>query len=278
MPISMKPILYSLLFIAALQQSNPNPSASPNSFTYISGGSATTTTINPNPSLSSTPAPPPPASPTPPTPATNTPSSSSATIAPSPSGSSTSPNDPIPPNSFTQSNLLKNDALTTNPTSTPNLNAGYYDYNTATTAFTAYSQIGGGCNGQNSLSYVAFRQYATSFYMTPNMYFISLLQNSSPNPQQLFTAIQNIDCTWSFRTSTGLYLSLNTAFSYLTLSTSLSIGERFYLERKQDWIYVESANSYRYFLTATNGIVLVNMNQASRFVMEIWPNLNVGWN
>jgi hypothetical protein len=120
--------------------------------------------------------------------------------------------------------VLKNGALTTNPTASPYLNTGYYDYTTANTAFTAVSHLGGHCNGQNIISFVAFRQYSTQFYMTPNLYFLSLLLNSSPNQQQLFTAIQNIDCTWSFKTSDGMYLSLNTAFSYLTLSATLSVG------------------------------------------------------
>jgi hypothetical protein len=176
------------------------------------------------------------------------------------------------------SNILKNDILTTNPTASPTLNTGYYDYNTANTAFSALSQMGRRCPGQSTLSYIAFRQYSTQFYLTPNLYFLSLLQNTSPSQQQLFTGIQNIDCTWSFKTNDGFYLSLNTAFTYLTLSSSLSLGERFYLERKQDWLYVESANSYRYFWTVTNGIVLTNMNSASRFVMEVWPAINVGWN
>jgi hypothetical protein len=174
--------------------------------------------------------------------------------------------------------VLKNDILTTNPTATPSQNIGYFDYTTANTAFSAVSQISRRCNGQNIITYVAFRQYSTQYYLTPNLYFLSLLQSASPAPQQLFTAYQNIDCTWSFKTSDGFYLSLNTAFSYLTLSSILSAGERFYLERKQDWIYIESANSYRYFWTVTNGIVLINLNSASRFVMEMWPNLEAGWN
>jgi hypothetical protein len=73
-------------------------------------------------------------------------------------------------------------------------------------------------------------------------------------------------------------VSLNTAFSYLTLNSQLSVGERFYMERSKDWIYVESANSYRYFWTASNGIALYAMNSAARFVMEVWPMLSVGWN
>jgi len=64
----------------------------------------------------------------------------------------------------------------------------------------------------------------------------------------------------------------------LSLSSNLGAGERFYMERNQDWIYIESANSYRSFWTVSNGIAIYGMNQAARFVMEVWPTLTVGWN
>jgi len=273
MTLSIKSIFISLLIATAVSQIGPNLQAT-NTFTYLPG-------VDSTPSLVSVPKVQPGGS----TRTTNsapsiTTASSNSLSSTSSSGTNTPSNnaDPIAPNPSTLSNILKKDLSTTNPTATPNLNTGFYEYNTANTAFSAVSQISNRCNGQTTITYVAFRQYSTQFYMTPNLYFLSLIQNTSPNQQQLFTAIQNIDCTWSFKTNDGLYLSLNTAFSYLTLSSTLSVGERFYLERKQDWIYIESANSYRYFWTATNGIVLVTMNFASRFIMEVWPNLNAGWN
>lgn len=138
---------------------------------------------------------------------------------------------------------------------------------------------GGCCDSCNVLKGVSFRQYGTKFYLTAdNSYYLSLKRGESPSPAQLFTARQNADCTWSFRSADGLYVSLNTAFSYLTLSSQLSVGERFYMERSRDWIYVESASNYRYFWTASNGIALYAMNSAARFVMEVWPMLSVGWN
>lgn len=139
------------------------------------------------------------------------------------------PIDNVSPNPQTLSNSLKSNILTTNPSSSSIFNTGFYNYQTATTAFTSLSQLNGGATCQNSLKYVAFRQHSTQFYLTPNMYFLSLASSNSPNQQQLFTALRNADNTWSFRTVDGLYLSLNTAFSYVTLSNILSVGERFYL-------------------------------------------------
>lgn len=196
-----------------------------------------------------------------------------------PTNPSTAPQtDQIPPNTFTDSSQLQNQPSTTSPQASSILNNGYYNYQAATAAYSSLSQLNKVCNAQNQLKFVAFRQHSTQFYLTPNTYFLSLLQANSPNRNQLFIASQNIDCTWSFQTSDGLYLSVNTAFNYLTLSPSLSSDTRFYLERSSDWLYVESASSYRYFWTASNGILLMNFNQASRFLMEMWPDLYAGWN
>jgi hypothetical protein len=223
MLISIKPIILSLLLTAAFQQLPYTSMYTPSNNSYLSSASTNPSSVNVPSAATAAPSA---------TPTSSSPSSASPVgglavqpVASSPTNlSSSSQTDLISPNQYTFTNLLKNDALTTNPTASPNLNTGYYNYNTATTAFTATSQLGGGCNGQNKISYVAFKQYSTQFYLTPNLYFLTLLQNNSPNQQQLFTAIQNVDCTWSFKTSDGMYVSLNTAFSYLTLSTTLSVG------------------------------------------------------
>ena len=146
--------------------------------------------------------------------------------------------DQIPPNTFTDSSQLQNQPSTTSPQASSIINSGYYNYQAATTAYSSLCQLNKVCNAQNQLKFVAFRQHSTQFYLTPNTYFLSLLQGNSPNRNQLFTASQNIDCTWSFQTSDGLYLSVNTAYNYLTLSPSLSSETRFYLERSSDWLYV----------------------------------------
>lgn len=38
---------------------------------------------------------------------------------------------------------------------------------------------------------------------------------------QFLTAYQNGDCSWSFRTSDGLYISLNPNYNYLMLSEKM---------------------------------------------------------
>lgn len=232
MPISIKSIVLSLLIVIAFQQTSSTGMPSYTTYTYIPGVTtpptwASVPSASPSPATVSIPA-----SSASATPATSPPpiyAGSSSTAPPISSGassnlSSSSLSDTVAPNPSTLSSSLKYDTSTTNPTANPSVNTGYYNYLTATTAFTAAAQLNGGCNGQNKISFVAFRQHSTQFYLTPNLYFLTLLQNTSPSQQQLFTAIQNIDCTWSFKTADGLYISLNTAYSYLTLSSTLSTG------------------------------------------------------
>ena len=54
--------------------------------------------------------------------------------------------------------------------------------------------------------------------------------------------------------------------------------ERFYLERKDSFIYIQSALNYRIYVNVINGIGMFGINRASRFVMEVWPELSAGWN
>jgi hypothetical protein len=234
MQISIKAIFLSFLLLqTAYNQIAPPTNAIPAStkapattLTYMTGNGLSAMINVPNvqqvpstlaPTSTPTPAP----APTAPTTAPDTNASASAPAAPLPS---TAQADQITPNSYTLSNLLQSSSLTTNPPASNMLNTGYYDYQTSTTAFTSLSQLKKVCNGQTQLKFVAFKQYSTQYYVTSNLYFLSLTQNTSPSQQQLFTAIQNIDCTWSFQSGEGLYLSLNTAFSYLVLSQTISSG------------------------------------------------------
>ena len=50
------------------------------------------------------------------------------------------------------------------------------------------------------------------------------------------------------------------------------------MERKEDWIYIQSANSYRMFWIAKNNRGSYGLNQAARWVMELWPAKKNGWN
>lgn len=250
MHISIKTTLLLLLVLPlTLAQINP-PASNPSSatraattVTYMAGvnappavvnvpsaypftsGNKTTTATTPTPSMASF---------VPPTTTSTASNNNRNTVNPA----ADTQTDQIPPNLFTNSNQMQNQPSTTSPQASSILNNGYYNYQAATTAYSSLSQLNKVCNAQNQLKFVAFRQHSTQFYLTPNTYFISLIQSNSPSRAQLFTASQNIDCTWSFQTNDGLYLSVNTAFSYLTLSPSLSSETRFYLERSSDWLYV----------------------------------------
>ena len=123
------------------------------------------------------------------------------------------------------------------------------------------------------------REHNTSLYMTSNHFFISFLKGSDgPLPSQIFTAVQNPDCTWSFKDNKGKYISLDTNQPYIMLVDRLGMKERFYMERKGAWIYLQSALSYRYFVTVGSSLGMFEANRASRFVMEVWPELENGWN
>ena len=50
------------------------------------------------------------------------------------------------------------------------------------------------------------------------------------------------------------------------------------MERKGKYVYIQSAMNYRYYWTSKNGIGMFAVNQASRFVVEVWPILDIGWN
>lgn len=248
MHISFKASLLLLLVLPyALTQIFPPSSVSPatratTTVTYMPGINAPPSVINvpsaypfgsPNSTTTTTTSTPPPQT-VPPT-TTSTASNTNK----NPTGPSVvSQTDQVPPSILTDSAQLQKQPSTTNPQASSIINNGYYNYQAATAAYTSLSQLNKVCNAQNSIKFVAFRQHSTQFYLTPNTYFLSLLQTNSPNRNQLFIATQNIDCTWSFQTSDGLYLSFNSAFSYLTLSPSLSSGTRFYLERNSDWLYV----------------------------------------
>ena len=68
-------------------------------------------------------------------------------------------------------------------------------------------------------------------------------------------------------------MSLDTAQSHIVLVDRLGMKERFYMERKGAWIYIQSALSYRYYLTVGSSLGMFEMNRASRLVMEVWPDL-----
>lgn len=250
MHISIKTTLLLLFLLPfTLTQINP-PTSNPSSatraattVTYMAGINAPPTVVNVpsaypfttgNKTSTTTTAPPSIATFVPPTTTSTTSNNNKNTVNPA----ADTQTDQIPPNTFINSNQMQNQPSTTSPQASGIINSGYYNYQAATTAYSSLSQLNKVCNTQNQLNFVAFRQHSTQFYLTPNTYFISLLQSNSPSRTQLFTASQNIDCTWSFQTSEGLYLSVNTAFNYLSLSPSLSSETRFYLERSSDWLYV----------------------------------------
>ena len=108
--------------------------------------------------------------------------------------------------------------------------------------------------------------------MTSNEYFVSFVKGSTgPSSSQLFIANQNPDCTWSFKSKNGRYISLDTDFTYLVMKNSIGMKERFYMERKDGFIYLQSALNYRNYINVVNGVGLFGINRASRFVMEVWP-------
>jgi hypothetical protein len=70
---------------------------------------------------------------------------------------------------------------------------------------------------------ISFQQSGTNFYLTANQYYISFTQSPTPQPQymQMLTVIQNVDCSWSFKTRDGLYISLNPNYGYLMLNEKI---------------------------------------------------------
>ena len=191
------------------------------------------------------------------------------------SGAGISPGivDEVPPNPATLSSVIQRGLLTTGPSPSLVLNQGYFAYQSANEAYSALIKSQQTtCQGCTVIRYIAFREHNTRNYLTPNGLFLGLV-NGPPGPNQLMTAQQNVDGTWSFKTKDNLYVSHNTAYSYITMAAGIGMGERFYLERKGDWMYVESAFNYRYFWTISHGTVLYELNKASRLVMEVWPDL-----
>ena len=87
-----------------------------------------------------------------------------------------------------------------------------------------------------------------------------------------------MDGSWSFETKSGKYLSVLSDIKYVTLSPSWGSFERFYMERKEDYVYIQSGIIYRNFWTIEGQNVLIEMDRATRWVMEMWPEKAVGWN
>ena len=197
---------------------------------------------------------------------------------PSNGGASSLVIDIVPSNPLTYSDALNS----ANPSQKPSPihNQGLYSYQQANTLFQELRTLRNNClDSASVIKNMALRLHDSTTYMTANQYFISFANgNEGPLQSQLFTAIQNPDCTWSFKSKYGRYVSLNTDLTYLVTVNQIGMKERFYMERKGRFVYVQSALSYRYYINAVNSVGLFEMNRASRFVMEVWPELSAGWN
>ena len=193
-------------------------------------------------------------------------------------GQSTTVIDIVPSNPSTYSDALNAASPSQKPS--PIYNQGLYNYQQANSLFQELRILKNNClDSPSVIKNMALRLHNSTTYMTANQYFISFANSQNgPLQTQLFTAIQNPDCTWSFKSKFGRFVSLNTDLTYLVTVNSIGIKERFYMERKDGYVYVQSAISYRYYINAVNSVGLFEMNRASRFVMEVWPELDAGWN
>lgn len=151
----------------------------------------------------------------------------------------------------------------------PIFNSGYFNYQNANSLFQAFLALNQTCFGtSHNIQNVAFKLHNTTTYLTFNQYYFTFNESTNgPSNLQLFGLSQNIDCTWSIKASDGRYVSMNTQSSYLMLSSTIGMYERFYLERKENFMYIESGLFYRNYWTSINGIGMFGLNQASRFVM-----------
>jgi len=152
-------------------------------------------------------------------------------------------------------------------------------YTLATTFFNSQKYFGDVCSRCKKLEYLSFRQ--GTYYLTAGISGFTFVASSSSGPTnaQLFTAEQQIDGSWAFRSLTqGKYIRASNDGVTVNMQTFVGPWERWYMERHGNHVHVQSAQFENYYWIGS-GLVLRQLNGgASSFIVEHWPSINWLWN
>lgn len=150
-------------------------------------------------------------------------------------------------------------------------------YNLATNFFNSQRYFGDVCNRCKKLDYFAFRM--GNRYLTANAGDLQWNPATSPANTQLFTAEQQIDGTWAFKSLTqGKYIRADSNGNTINWQTFVGPWERWYIERHGSHVHIQSAQ-FQFFYWVNSGPVLRQFRGgASAMIVEHWPAIKWLWN
>ena len=134
------------------------------------------------------------------------------------------------------------------------------------------------CDQCKKLEYIAFK--VGRYYLTAQPNQLRLQLANSPSNNQLFTAEQQVDGTWAFKSLTqNRYI--RAANNGVTINWQSFVGawERWYIERHGDHLHIQSAQFVHHWWIFNNNLVLRQLQGgASPLRIEYWPRLQWLWN
>ena len=158
------------------------------------------------------------------------------------------------------------------------------DYQKANTVWNYLQQLGGGCcNKCNEICGFAIKRLGTNSYLTNRGGWYRFETTSLPSGFRIFTLSQNVDCTWTIIDSNGRYMSANSNYgspwtALIGNKVTRGINERWYLERHNNHIHIQSASWEKYFITRTSSnLARKTLNAALNLEIEFYPCDKLAW-
>jgi hypothetical protein len=155
-------------------------------------------------------------------------------------------------------------------------------YDQANNAWSALTALGGGCcSACNKLCGIAFKKMGTNEYLTNvNGVYLRFVAATIPSISQIFVIGQLADCTWLISNG-GSYLSTvnSNGGNWVSFKNIVESTERWYLERHDDHVHIQSAFFSGKFWQADALNILRYDYSPAKLTMEFFPcDKTFGWN